>query len=482
MKIRLGDSKLLNEALTSQLIEFDGQRPYLMVTTVSPARIQSYLNKSETIKASLGRSYTPKIEAILNYLHDAMSVNIDNDIHIFSINDIAININVSVSSVRRTLEACEKIGVLTKHAINMKSFNFNTWELSFPKIHQEVEGELMPQKPLPIRIKSDQEGDKQLLSWAENMDQQDTNIVLLYGKTIFKILQKLFLKKSDRKSELQSVEAQVIFNNQRIPAIISCNVKSELPYSDDLIKYFAILECVEQSMKENCMRDPLSVLKKITYEVPINKIIEQLGIAANATNRNEVVKSIRRLEAKIELPELPETEYLSGKDSFISFQPLANVSVLRVKKLDRKKVTGNGVMIATFTLPEFIVNSLIQRVGAIKREELEHIQHTGLIEDLLELPSAWVKGRYDLLAETLLTVKATQTQDDDGRYFTSWANLHIDIETSRSPGTLRLAVCRLAMKKGAKESNGKVPKIILTYKDVVAVFDNEGVTISLNSN
>lgn len=56
-----------------------------MVTTVTPARIQSYLNKSETIKTTLGRSYTPKVEAILNYLHDAMSVNIDHDIHIFQL-------------------------------------------------------------------------------------------------------------------------------------------------------------------------------------------------------------------------------------------------------------------------------------------------------------------------------------------------------------------------------------------------------------
>jgi DNA-binding Lrp family transcriptional regulator len=472
---------LLNEKLKADLSTFEGQRPVLVVTNVMPSQILSYLNKSDNIKAALGRSNSKKFESILSYLHEFLVDAMGGECHIHSISDIASKMKLSVSSIRRTLEECEKTGLITKHVIQMKTFRFTTWELTYPNIHQESV-EPVPVKTLPIRSKSEAGSDKQLLNWAENFEQQDSNMVLLYGKNIFKILQALFIKKADRKNALQSVQSIVNFNFNKIPATISCNVNSELPYSDDLIKYFSILECVEQSMRENSIRDPSSVLKKITYEVPINKIIEQLGTSTNSINRADVVKSIRRLEARIELSELPESEYLSGKENFISFQPLANVSVLKVKKLDRKTVTGDGVMIATFTLPNFIVNSLIQRVreGSFQTEELSHIQHTGLIEDLLELPSAWVKGRYDLLAATLLTVKSEQSQDNDGKYFTSWSKLHSEIESSRSPGTLKLAVCKLALKKGAKQYNSSPPKYVLSYRDVEATFDSDGVTISLS--
>lgn len=469
---------MLSAEIKDALTLNDGMRPYVLVSDIAPAKLLNYLTKHAPVVQSLGKNHHGKLITFLSFLHDQIAIADEKPFYIFSIYSISEALKISVTTLRRSIEQFETHGLLKRHSITNKNYSFNTWELAHPTIQQEADERLSKGgavTPVPIREKHEKT-DKQLLNWAENLDQQETRM-LLYGRSIFQIFRDLFIKKTDRKNGHQSITTEIMLNDQPIPAVISCNVNSELPFSDDVIKYFAVLECVEQSMRENFNRFPSSVLKRITYEVPINKIIEQMDIRVGTASRTEVLKSLKRLESKIELSELPESEYLVGKESFISFQPLSNLSILKVKKLDQQKITGEGALIATFTLPEFIVNSLVQRVCSFKPEQLTNFEQAGLIEELLELPSSWLKGKYDLLAETLLTLKSNQSAFEKGKYFMTWAKLHLAIDSSKSPGTLKLAVWTQAEKKGATVSGSTNRKLTLSYKDIIAEFNDEGVSL-----
>lgn len=470
---------MLSQAKIDIIMLSDSKRPFLLVSDVRPSKIMSYLTQNQVVSDNLGKSATNNLKLLLTYLHEQMKTS-DDDFTIFSMMDISNSIGLSASTLRRNFEKYTSFGLLKKHIVKQQSIFFIAWEVSLPDILQEVKIKTTPSKKShSVQISSDKT-DKLLLNWAENLNQPETNMVILYGRNIFKILKELFLKKHEKKIEKHSISKELMIYNTRIPAVISCNVNSELPYTDDLIRYFALLECVEQSMRENHSRNPGSVLKKITYEVPINKIFEQLGMVASGINRKNMVLSLKRLEAKIELTELPESEYLMGKESFISFQPISNLSVLKVKKLDKVKVTGDGVLIATFTLPDFIVNSLIQRVGSFTHDSLTSINQAGLIEELLELPSIWLKGKYDLLAEILLTLKAAENTNKNGKIFMTWVDLHHVIESSKGPGALKLAVWALALKKGGFDMGGKTPKLIMRYKDVEVILNDDGVTLIID--
>ncbi len=272
----------------------------------------------------------------------------------------------------------------------------------------------------------------------------------------------------------------VDLNGITLPAILSCNVNTTLPESSDALYYLATLECVKSSLKENVSRAggmANKLLKTSQYQVPINSIIEQLGKEVNGTAREKCIQALLRLDgAKVSLNELPESELYDNTDSFFSFQPLSNLSVMLSKKLDGKNISGKGQSIAMFALPDFIIESIIQSIRSnIDTESyLENLSssltQSALIEELLEIPSDWVKGKLDVLTECLMLTRSASNQS------MNWSQIYRHINRFRSPNALKVAVMKKAVARGGVNESKSIVK--LSYMNWVAELNDQGITIT----
>ncbi|MFV7772404.1 hypothetical protein [Shewanella marisflavi] len=460
------------------ILESEKSTPLICLHETSPAIVSRYLNDSQKVVIGEVRTQAKfdKINDLIGMLH---RISATGEETISVPDDLAPELSVSKSTILRILKDCTKVGVMRAISVRKGKTTYSAYVTCLPELTVQDSTSSAGQ-PKKVSLKHQalaEEHSASTLHWAEDYKLKDQRH-LLYGKNLMAILIRLFQSKPD--PDQKKVVSTVDLNGITLPAVLSCNVNTTLPESSDALYYLATLECVKSSLKENVSRAggmANKLLKTSQYQVPINSIIEQLGKEVNGTAREKCIQALLRLDgAKVSLNELPESELYDNTDSFFSFQPLSNLSVMLSKKLDGKNISGKGQSIAIFALPDFIIESIIQSIrsdidtGSYLNNLSSSLTQSALIEELLEIPSDWVKGKLDVLTECLMLTRSAANQS------MNWPQIYRHINRFRSPNTLKVAVQKKAIQRGGERETKSIVK--LSYMNWVAELNDQGITIT----
>ncbi|MCZ4339740.1 hypothetical protein [Shewanella colwelliana] len=457
------------------ILDSEKSTPLICLHETSPAIVSRYLNDAQ--KVVIGKVGTQgKFDKIIDLIGTLHRISASGEETISVTDELAPQLSVSKSTILRIIKDCTKLGVMRPISVRKGKTTYSAYVTCLPDLTTQDSNASKSHPSLKHQTLVE-ELSASTLHWAEDYKLKDQRH-LLYGKNLMAILIRLFQSKPD--PEKKKVVSTVDLNGITLPAVLSCNVNTTLPESSDALYYLATLECVKSSLKENVSRAggmANKLLKTSQYQVPINSIIEQLGKEVNGTARDKCIKALLRLDgAKVSLNELPESELYDNTDSFFSFQPLSNLSVMLSKKIDGKNISGKGQSIAIFALPDFIIESIIQSIRSdIDTESYldnlsSSLTQSALIEELLEIPSDWVKGKLDVLTECLMLTRSAANQS------MNWTEIYRHIDRFRSPNTLKLAVMKKAISRGGEHVSKSIVK--LSYMNWIAELNDKGISIT----
>ncbi|MBE8233083.1 MAG: hypothetical protein HAW67_05050 [Endozoicomonadaceae bacterium] len=466
----------MDEMVKNELIASPEGKPYVLFKNINFDEFLDEFSKAK--KDSFNPVDIERIKLLISYLASNQK-----EKYFYSLKVLAEELSVGLITLRRLLDKAFSEKLVVRHSLKaLNSGNFITWEF---KSINEANRINLPTTSLPKSSSKSHisDNEKDLLRWSEGHDSLQ-ELYLIFGHLIFSVFSTMFLsKKQFNDSDAPKIiEDNVKINGAIVPVEMTCSVNSELPIKDDLLRYFSLLECVANSMRESLLRNPTVELDRSSYEVPLNKINEQLGLSEGGVNRKGTLASLDRLQAKIKILELPDSDILNGKESFINFSPIANLQVYTSNILDGIKVTGAGTKTVVFSLPTLVINSLISYVTGNKG----NVQNKGegrleFLEEMFSIPSMLVKGRYSLFTEVLFMVRTKDQKNEDGHYFLTLSEIIRELKLPLKPANLFQRLSKAMILAGGIQINKNQYEVI-TNEVSKAVITRDLISIHTSKN
>lgn len=465
-----------------KLLSSKKKSPFIDLSEYSPLSVfDSVSDKAKKILSSR------QFESVVNLIDALNYLKITQGGILSVVNDVSPYLGVSHDTVRRHLLLTEKLRIFNKTIIQAPglAYRFQVWTLVIPNTN-ELPNPQVKQQPL---IKNNDTDVNSILLWAQNVEVPSKEKRILYGELLLEIMYQLLPNKHEKVTQ-RKLSKKMFLHGMSKPIYGRISTSGEnLPDLDDLMIYFAGLKCLLNSMVENFQRNGPDIFSKITYQLPVIRIIEQLDYkGVNGAIRRNIVGAFQRLNnAPIQLSE--DQSLLENTDAaFEGIHLISNLSHYYTKNIESVRTTGKGTSVLTFSLPEFIVDRLITEAtyitssnNALGSSKTKNLYSTSFLLDskFHNLPSKWTKRTIDKFVRFASYVRSFIT-DESHEISIPWSQVKRDFYDIRDLSVIKKSYLAMAEKRGAIKKGKKL--ILDSEKLTLILCGDEGVYMQHKSD
>ncbi|MBO1897728.1 hypothetical protein HNW13_018480 [Shewanella sp. BF02_Schw] len=404
---------------------------------------------------------TPDLTPLFNIIPNNLLV-ASNGLQYFKLKE---DLQVVYTTAWRMLSKLKKNGHLHSHNFNRSKLKCTIWyPSSFGK--PETLKDLVTKKPSKSAEKKSNSlithhkiHDVNNLSWAKSLNVNQNSIFIT--RTIISLFQALFLHdakdKTTTKVEQQLPSISPLYDVP-VKVTLRCVEDSQLPLSEDIVIYGAVIKCVVLSKLEHKRRGSrLSPSEQMSFQVPINSIIDEINATEKIYNRNRtsIIASLLRLSyASITIKPIDSDLFNDSEmeDEITIINPISNFSTNLKRTVDGENYRGQGLLVANFNLPLIVCKAIDNLVNsANEEEENRRLLESDSAERLHEISSLFVNTQNKSLS--LLVVHLLAKSRYSKTVEESWIQIATGIENGLTATRIQRQITEVFIKNNAKKIN-----------------------------
>jgi len=408
---------------------------------------------------------TPSLTPLINIFPPTL-VEAQNGLLMFSLKQ---DLQVVYTTIWRLLSKLKGEGYVSSHNFNRSRLKCTIWypssfDIAIEDKPSKQETLLvspnitkLPKRNLLTMVDKSHEGNH--LSWAKSAKESQSSIFIT--RTIINIFQAIFLKdpkdKVTRKVELTLPSVSSLYDVP-VTATLRCPEDSQLPLTDDIVNYGALIKCVTLSRGEHFRRGTnLSPSERMSFQVPINSIIEEVNITekTHGRNRASVIASLTRLNyatITIKPTEFDFVNNLDLEDEITIINPISNLSINTKRTVDGEKYRGQGLLVASFNLPLIVCQAIDNMAYSVNTEDERLNLTIDSSNKLHEISSLFVNNKNKTLS--LLVIHLHAKSQGCSLVECRWSQLANVIENGLTATKMKKQITRIFEKNNAIKVDG----------------------------